>query len=74
MQGNEFRQPLSVECAPRGSVCEWCGQPAVLQITVAGEAYYDEPEYFCRLCGEEFARAVADSLDRRVVDGMDMYA
>jgi hypothetical protein len=70
MLGNEFRQPLSLDSAPRGSVCEWCGQPAVLQITVASE----EPEYFCRLCGEEFTRAVADSLDRTITEGVDTYA
>ena len=69
MLGNEFRQPLSLDSAPRGSVCEWCGQPAVLQITVASE----EPAYFCRLCGEEFARVVADSLDRTITEGVDMY-
>ena len=69
MLGNEFRQPLSLDSAPRGSVCEWCGQPAALQITVAGE----EPEYFCCLCGKEFARAVADSLDRTITEGVDMY-
>ena len=70
MLGNEFRQPLSLDSAPRGSVCEWCGQPAVLQITVASE----EPAYFCRLCGEEFARAVADSLDRTITEGVETYA
>ena len=74
MPGNEFRQPLSIDSAPRGSVCEWCGQPAVLEITVASGVYDEEPEYFCRLCGEEFARAVADSLDRTITEGVDTRA
>ena len=73
MLGNEFRQPLSIDFAPRGRVCEWCGQPAVLQITVASAIYDDEPECFCR-CGQEFARAVADSLDRTITEGVDTYA
>jgi hypothetical protein len=74
MPGNEFRQPLCIDFAPRGNVCEWCGQPAVLQITIASEVYGDEPEFFCRLCGEEFARAVADSFDRAITDDVDSYA
>jgi hypothetical protein len=74
MPGNELRQPLSLDSAPRGSVCEWCGQPAVLQITVANAIYDNEPEYFCRLCGQEFARDAADSLDRTITEGVDAYA
>jgi hypothetical protein len=74
MPGNEFRQPVSVDSAPRGSVCEWCGQPAVLEVTVASGVYDEEPAYFCRLCGEEFARAVADSLDRTITEGVDTHA
>lgn len=74
MPSNEFRQPLSLDAAPRGSVCEWGGQPAVLQITVANGVDDEEPAYFWRLCGEEFARAVADSLDRTITEGVDTYA
>lgn len=74
MPGNEFRQPLCINYAPRGNVCEWCGQPAVLQITIASEVNGDDPEFFCRLCGEEFARAVADSFDRAITDDVDSYA
>ncbi len=74
MPDNEFRQPLAIDFAPRGSWCAWCGQPAVLQITITSGAYEDEPEYFCRLCGEEFARAVADSLDRAITEERNVYA
>jgi hypothetical protein len=34
----------------------------------------NEPECFCRLCGQEFARAVADSLDRTITEGVETYA
>lgn len=74
MLGNDYRQPLSIDSAPRGYVCEWCGQPAALQIAVGGAIYDDEPENFCRLCGEAFARAIADYLDRTITEGVDMYA
>jgi hypothetical protein len=33
---NEFRQPVSIDFAPAGSVCEWCGKPAVQALTVLG--------------------------------------
>src|SRR5438270_367494 len=28
MSENEFSQTVSIDFAPRGSVCEWCGKPA----------------------------------------------
>ena len=33
---NQFRQPVSVDFAPAGSVCEWCEEPAVQTLTVLG--------------------------------------
>ncbi len=63
---NEFRQPLSIEDAPQGSVCEWCGKPAEHQLTVLGGKFHNESGLFCRTCGEEFVRAVASSLRREV--------
>ena len=61
---NEFRQPISVDQAPAGSLCEWCGKPAVQQLTALGGRSHNDGGFFCRSCGEEFARTVADSLSR----------
>jgi hypothetical protein len=61
---NEFRQPISVDQAPTGSLCEWCGKPAVQQLTALGGRSHNDGGFFCRSCGEEFARTVADSLSR----------
>jgi len=61
---NEFRQPTSVDQAPAGSLCEWCGKPAVQQLTALGGRSHNDGGFFCRSCGEEFARTVADSLSR----------
>src|ERR1043166_9014713 len=33
MQLNEFHRPFSVDFAPQGSLCEWCGKPAERQLT-----------------------------------------
>lgn len=65
---NEFRQPISVDQAPAGSLCEWCGKPAVQQLTALGGLSHNEGGFFCRSCGEEFARTVADSLSRVITD------
>lgn len=64
MSENEFRQPLTVDQAPAGSVCEWCGQPAVQQLSAVGGKYHNDSGFFCSSCGEEYARTVADSLSR----------
>lgn len=58
MSYNEFRQPISVDTAPRGSQCEWCGKPAVVQLTAIGGSAHNESGLFCRSCGEEFSRVV----------------
>jgi hypothetical protein len=63
---NEFRQPLSIDLAPQGSVCEWCGKPAEHELTALGGTYHNESGLFCRTCGEAFVRAVASSLTRVV--------
>ncbi|HEX6482237.1 MAG TPA: hypothetical protein VF043_25615, partial [Ktedonobacteraceae bacterium] len=42
MSENEFRQPVSIDFAPRGSVCEWCGKPATQQLTVIGGKSHNE--------------------------------
>lgn len=61
---NEFRQPLSVDRAPLGSLCEWCGKPAVQQLTAFVGQHHNDGRFFCRSCGEEYAHTVADSLSR----------
>lgn len=65
---NEFRRPVSVDFAPRGSLCEWCGKPAEKQLTAIGGSYHNESGLFCRSCGEEFTRAVINSLNAASAD------
>jgi len=64
MHDNEFRRPVSVDTAPRGSKCEWCGKPAVAQLTAIGGDAHNEGGLFCSSCGEDFKRAVANTLLR----------
>ncbi len=64
---NEFRRPVSVDFAPRGSACEWCGKPAERQLTAIGGRYHNESGVFCRECGEKFSQAVANALHTAVV-------
>jgi hypothetical protein len=58
---DEFSRPVSVDFAPRGSVCEWCGQPAERQFTAIGGAYHNQSGVFCRLCGEQFLAVVINA-------------
>lgn len=62
MTYNEFRRPVSVDFAPHGSVCEWCGKPAERQLTAIGGIYHNESGTFCRPCGELFTQAVLNSI------------
>jgi hypothetical protein len=62
MSTNEFRRPISVDFAPRGSSCEWCGKPAERQLTAIGGAFHNESGVFCQSCGEKFSQAVVNSL------------
>jgi hypothetical protein len=59
---NEFRRPVSVDSAPRGSLCEWCGKPAVQQLTAIGGSSHNQSGLFCHTCGEQFTQAVVRSL------------
>lgn len=59
---NEFQRPVSVDFAPHGSLCEWCGKPAERQLTAIGGSYHNESGIFCRLCGEQFTQGVANSV------------
>jgi len=61
MAENEFRRSISTDRAPRGSHCEWCGLPAVSQLTAIGGSSHNDSGTFCRECGEKFARTVAQA-------------
>jgi hypothetical protein len=63
---NEFRQPVSIDFAPAGSVCEWCGKPAAQAVTVLGGRGHNDSGYLCSGCGKEFIRTVASDLFRGV--------
>lgn len=65
---NEFRRPVSLDFAPLGSVCEWCGKPAAYQITAIGGIHHNEHGLFCSECGVQYTRAMADSLTRAVTE------
>lgn len=65
MSKNEFLQPISVDSAPRGSLCEWCGKPAERQLTAIGGSYHNESGLFCSPCGEQFSMAVIANSVRR---------
>ena len=60
----DFRQPISIDDAPRARRCEWCGRPAVYQLTALGGLHHNEVGCFCQACGESFARTVAESMNR----------
>lgn len=60
----DFRQPVSIDTAPKAHCCEWCGQPAVYQLTALGGLHHNEAGCFCQACGEAFVRAVAETLNR----------
>lgn len=62
MTSNEFRRPVSVDFAPRGSRCEWCGELAEKQLTAIGGKYHNEGGLFCRDCGEKFTSFVANAI------------
>jgi hypothetical protein len=68
---NEFRRPISVDFAPRGSSCEWCGKAAEKQLTAIGGKYHNESGLFCRECGEKFAEAVINSLHLAAIAEVD---
>src|SRR5579872_1927638 len=64
MLNSDFRSPVSIDDAPPGSRCEWCGKPAMYNLLVTGGKHHNEEGRFCGACGEEFIRNVADSLNR----------
>ncbi len=64
MSTNNFRQQVAIDQAPPRHSCEWCGHPAVYQMTALGGPNHNDTGLFCQACGEEFVHAVADTLDR----------
>ena len=58
---NEFYRPISVDFAPHGSVCTWCSDPAVQQLTAVGGPHHNESGAFCTTCGEQFTQVVMKS-------------
>jgi hypothetical protein len=58
---NEFTRPVSVDFAPQGSICEWCGNPAERQLTAIGGSFHNKSGVFCHSCGEKFAENVANA-------------
>jgi hypothetical protein len=43
-----FRQPVTIGAAPAGEICEWCGKPAIHQLTALGGKHHNESGFFCR--------------------------
>jgi hypothetical protein len=58
MASNEFRRSVSVDFAPQGRTCEWCGKPAERQLTAIGGISHNQHGIFCRSCGDQFLRVV----------------
>jgi hypothetical protein len=61
VSNNEFSQSVSIDFAPKGSLCEWCGKLAVLQVTAIGGKSHNEGGFFCQMCGEIFIQDVTRS-------------
>ena len=62
----DFRQPVTIDVAPAGEICEWCGKPAIHQLTALGGKHHNKGGFFCLRCGEDFVRAIASSVSREV--------
>jgi hypothetical protein len=45
---DDFRQPVSIDHAPPTRHCEWCGKPAVYQLTALGGVHHNEAGFFAR--------------------------
>ncbi len=63
---DEFRRPVCIDSAPQGKTCEWCGRPAIYQITVTGGIAHNDEGYYCSECARRYIVAVADVLNRIV--------
>lgn len=66
MLDTAFRQPISVDRAPEGHLCDWCDNPAIYHLIAIGGIYHNKGGYFCQGDGEEFACIVAEAMSRPV--------
>jgi hypothetical protein len=64
MRTNEFSYAVSIDMAPRESLCEWCGKPATQQITALGGLHHNQGARFCVTCGLEFIRIITEATTR----------
>ena len=68
-----FDQPISVDSAPEGRLCEWCSKLAAHRLTAIGGVHHNQGGFFCQGCGEEFACTVSRSMRRiRSTPGQSM--
>ena len=58
---NEFYRPYSVDFAPHGSQCEWCGSLAESQITAIGGTMHNQAGFFCCSCAERFCALIVNA-------------
>lgn len=63
MSNNEFSWLVATDFASRESICAWCGEPAVQQLTTIGGRYDHASGFFCQACGELFKHLVNRSSD-----------
>ncbi|TMC20588.1 MAG: hypothetical protein E6J34_12295 [Chloroflexi bacterium] len=52
------QQPVSHDFVPRGSLCEWCGDEAVEQLTALGGPHHNQSGRFCSSCARAFMQKV----------------
>ncbi|HVB60031.1 MAG: hypothetical protein WCD86_06715 [Ktedonobacteraceae bacterium] len=67
MVKNEFNSPVTIDFVPEHSVCAWCGEPAVYELTAIGGKFHNMGAFFCYPCGEEFFKAVTHAYDLEVL-------
>ncbi len=73
IQPNEFRRPFSVDFAPKGSLCEWCDQPAEKQLTAIGGMHHNHTGIFCQECAEHFMQILQEKFTLSPVAPEEMY-
>jgi hypothetical protein len=66
MLDNEFRRPVCIDDAPKSKVCEWCGRPAIYQLTTIGGRAHNDEGFYCSECAMHYTSAMADLLNRVV--------
>ena len=71
LTSKEFNRPISVDFAPHGRMCGWCGKPAERQLTAIGGAYHNQSGVFCHQCGEQFTAVVINSAQTLALSPID---